>query len=1167
MVTRRDLLVGSGTALTGSGLISEKGDWGWDHARNRGKGRGPDENKNKNEASRPTKFVERRGDQFMLNGRSFYFSGTNNFWLRDPYRTRDEIDRLLETLEEAGVNTIRTWGFCSGEGGNCLQPAPGEYDEAAFDLLDYVVAEAGDRGMRLILPLANNWGDYGGMAQYVEWSSTAEGHDDFYTDDEAQALYRDFVEYVLTRENGYTGVEYREDPAIMMWELANEPRAQEAADGLERMTQWVEESAAFIKDIDDNHLLSTGMEGFYNHVGNWAFDGFTGTDYVEHHKIDGIDACSFHLYPESWGLSLEEGTQWIRSHIHTAREEVGKPAYLGEFGVEAPDGDSDKMAVRNETYTEWYDLMHTMDADGVAVWQLSHPDFVSDDHHIVPEDEETLDILAAYRERAEAKSGMPIYADARRRKHRQRRYTDDTPPTTPSNLEVTAVQSHWADLEWDAATDRGESGLKHYAIFVDGEEHALVGPNRTATRLYGLERETEYELAVSATDWSDNESARSDPATVRTSPSHRSLVDYCEDLELLHGDSDTDNIGVTSSDAEFFPRPGGETDDSRFERVEGTETDLIYEVDGAVSGLAFEYHRHADADADGSVTVAESTDGGETWTELEVSKLVYDEAGETGWINAVSTVEEFSAGVSRVRLTLSGSENWAQQIGYVGVRYQTTETDTAPPNAPWGLEATGSSYTTVDLSWEPATEPGPSGLDHYVILVDGEPTQTVAGEATTATVAGLDPGTDYEFSVAAVDGVGQESEPSESTVATTADSGTLSDPCADLSSLHEDSDTTVLKPEGYEEQGTVHPDGSLDEDRIARASGDDAAVIYDPGGPIVGFRAEIHIEAYNPGAVAFQISSDDGDTWTEIEPTVDVYNDETELENEDGDWWINAEYTYADFPMGTDLIRIDLSGSESWNPQVGHVDVHFDDTIPAAPDAIATAVTDSTADLEWDDVAGVSEYDVYVDETFDHTVETTATTVDELEAGTNYDVTVRSVNSAGNESDDSGVVPIFTTSGATEMLEDTCADTDSLAPESDTDNLAVTGFDPKSFIRPDGSEDDTRFERPEGDVDTAAVYEVSGAPHALRVEGHMQPEGWGGGHMTFAVSTDGGDTWEPISPAADVYDDFEGEGSGYNNTEFRYASFAEGVTHVRIELVGPNGWTPELGHVELTHTP
>jgi hypothetical protein len=48
----------------------------------------------------------------------------------------------------------------------------------------------------------------------------------FYTDEAIQAIFRGFVTALVTRRNSLTGVPYAHEPAILAWELANEPRCE-----------------------------------------------------------------------------------------------------------------------------------------------------------------------------------------------------------------------------------------------------------------------------------------------------------------------------------------------------------------------------------------------------------------------------------------------------------------------------------------------------------------------------------------------------------------------------------------------------------------------------------------------------------------------------------------------------------------------------------------------------------------------------------------------------------------------------------------------------------------------------------------------------------------------------------------------------------------------------
>ncbi len=75
--------------------------------------------------------------------------------------------QVLDQAKAAGLTVIRTWAFCDGAEWNALQPAPGEWDERVFAALDWLLAEAAARGLRVVLALSNYWAAYGGVKQYV----------------------------------------------------------------------------------------------------------------------------------------------------------------------------------------------------------------------------------------------------------------------------------------------------------------------------------------------------------------------------------------------------------------------------------------------------------------------------------------------------------------------------------------------------------------------------------------------------------------------------------------------------------------------------------------------------------------------------------------------------------------------------------------------------------------------------------------------------------------------------------------------------------------------------------------------------------------------------------------------------------------------------------------
>lgn len=334
-----------------------------------------------------TEYVTRDEGILKLNDARYRFNGTNNFWLTEPHTARGTVDRIITNSASLGFNAIRTWGFCEGMDGRCLQPEPGRYSEWAFRRMDYVVYRAARYGLRLVIPFTDNWNHYGGIPTYVEWSSTAREHDDFYTDQGCRRMYKNYVEYFLNRRNAYTGVRYKDDPTILAWELANEPHAETA--GSEVLQEWIEDMSGYVKDIDSNHLVSTGIEGFYSGGRGWKYDGSIGTDFVRNHEPDTIDLCTFHLYPDHYEMTAAESIQWIREHIRDAQR-IEKPVYLGEYGLR-------NRSKRPHTFREWFRELDRMDADGTLLWQLIRSERDdADGFSVYMRDTETLETISNY---------------------------------------------------------------------------------------------------------------------------------------------------------------------------------------------------------------------------------------------------------------------------------------------------------------------------------------------------------------------------------------------------------------------------------------------------------------------------------------------------------------------------------------------------------------------------------------------------------------------------------------------------------------------------------------------------------------------------------------------------------------------------------------------------
>jgi len=326
----------------------------------------------------PASFVETDGTDLVLDGEPFCLFGGNHPQLRQ--RDREAVDEWFDDWTEiAPITTLRVTAFGTGtDTVMSLQPEPGTWDERAFERLDYVIARAGEEGVRLVLPLTNYWEWQGGMPQYVEWADDASETVDFYTNEQCQRWYRDHIETVLTRENTVTGVEYRNDPTIAIWQLGNEPRPgnfdgeddkEGFTDVIDRFVEWTGDISAYIKSLDDNHLVTTGLDRAPLEepaVSEW---------YIDAHDHEMIDLWQTHVWaaPYHADLGIDGGVEWIENHAAAAAK-LDKPAFVGEFGWNVPDDADERtdegLQTRAEAIETWFGAIRRSGMAGGLVWDL-----------------------------------------------------------------------------------------------------------------------------------------------------------------------------------------------------------------------------------------------------------------------------------------------------------------------------------------------------------------------------------------------------------------------------------------------------------------------------------------------------------------------------------------------------------------------------------------------------------------------------------------------------------------------------------------------------------------------------------------------------------------------------------------------------------------------------
>lgn len=305
-------------------------------------------------------FVTVQNGGFYCKGKPYKYVGTN-FWYGAILAStgeggdRTRLAKELNFLKKNGITNLRI--LVGGDGDNdipshiqpTLQTAPGVYNDTILEGLDYLLLELEKRDMKAILYLNNAWEWSGGYSTYLQWAGKGKAPvpsvdgwpaymeyvKEFVRCEKAKDFSYNHVKNIVSRKNRFTGMPYSESPAIMSWQVANEPRAF-SDDNKEAFAEWVQKTAQIIKSIDSNHLVSTGSEGRNGCEGDIDL-------WDKIHSFPEIDYANIHIWPYNWGwikketivsgvgIATKNAQKYIDEH-YALMSKKKKPIVLEEFG-------------------------------------------------------------------------------------------------------------------------------------------------------------------------------------------------------------------------------------------------------------------------------------------------------------------------------------------------------------------------------------------------------------------------------------------------------------------------------------------------------------------------------------------------------------------------------------------------------------------------------------------------------------------------------------------------------------------------------------------------------------------------------------------------------------------------------------------------------------------
>jgi mannan endo-1,4-beta-mannosidase len=286
--------------------------------------------------------VTRKDSTLMVDGKSWKAVGPNIYWLgldenvvppagepydaatKSSYPNKGRITDALAIVKALGGTMIRSHTLGMNLGNPLtVMPELGVVNEDAFESIDWAVYQAGRYGVRLMVPLVDNWDYYHGRKYtFLRWAGfnlnqTNDSHNpeiqQFYTNATIVAAFKDYVQKLVTHRNQYTHLTYAEDPIIFAYETGNELQGPVSQD-LDCPAEWVRDIVTFIKGLAPDKLVVDGTAG----VNRAHFD------------IQEIDIYSNHYHPVNT-TKLELDLAAVQS--------AERPYFAGEFNWTGPDGD------------------------------------------------------------------------------------------------------------------------------------------------------------------------------------------------------------------------------------------------------------------------------------------------------------------------------------------------------------------------------------------------------------------------------------------------------------------------------------------------------------------------------------------------------------------------------------------------------------------------------------------------------------------------------------------------------------------------------------------------------------------------------------------------------------------------------------------------------------
>jgi mannan endo-1,4-beta-mannosidase len=284
------------------------------------------------EGEKEFRFISYNIPTLNFNEDEFEFSHLHAYSLPDEFELRD----VFETVKQMGGKVVRLYTIpvklaSEPENTPTYVLAPNTFSEEAFKTMDLVLALANEYNVRIIFSLLNNWQWMGGRPQYAHFRGKTA--DEFWTDLQLIDDFKATVKYAINRTNTLTGIQYKNDKAIMCWETGNE---------LSSPFEWTIEICRYIKSLDSNHLV---MDGYNSSDRRPIREGS-----ILEPSIDIIQSHHYEMNPADFIENVNRNIATINKR---------KPYLIGEFGF-----------IGTPAIEQYLNKIIESDISGILIWGL-----------------------------------------------------------------------------------------------------------------------------------------------------------------------------------------------------------------------------------------------------------------------------------------------------------------------------------------------------------------------------------------------------------------------------------------------------------------------------------------------------------------------------------------------------------------------------------------------------------------------------------------------------------------------------------------------------------------------------------------------------------------------------------------------------------------------------